>query len=66
MEFNNLPDDVLIHIFNNYLNLNDLFSIFKTCKRFYMICQNYKIFSKFMSVYPIIDFSYPSGYDRYD
>ena len=63
MELIDLPEDVLVYLFKNFLNLNDLFVLSTICKRFYLILQNYKIWQKFKILYPIIDFSYPSGYE---
>ena len=63
MELIDLPEDVLVYLFKNFLNLNDLFVLSTICKRFYLILQNYKIWQKFKILYPIIDFSYPYGYE---
>jgi hypothetical protein len=65
MNFINLPEDILIFLFKNFLNLNDLFVLSTTCKKINIILLNYKIWSKFKKFYPIIDFNFPSGYEDY-
>lgn len=65
MEFINLPDDVLVYLFKNFLNLNDLLVLSTTCKKLSEICNNYKMWSYFKTFYPIMDYSYPYGYDKH-
>lgn len=61
MNIQSLPDDILIHLFRDYLNLKDIISISKSCTRFKHLIDTYNLWTYLLYKYPIIDFSYPFG-----
>ncbi len=61
MNFINLPDDLLILLFDKYLKATDLISVSKVCRKFYHIVNNFELCDKFLTDYPVIDLNYPYG-----
>ena len=64
MNFQHLPDDILLNIFQKYLNLNQLLCLSYTCQRFNSIINCYNLWDKYLKTLPIVDFSYPNGYSQ--
>jgi hypothetical protein len=61
-----LPDDVLINLFSNYLNKDDLFRVTSACKRFLDIITVYDVCSRMCSALPLIDYNYPHGFNEFN
>ena len=62
MSILNLPDEILVNIFDKYLNLDQLEALHSTCIRFSKILDQYdQIYRKFLFKSPIIDYNYPIG-----
>lgn len=61
MNIVDLPDDVLVLLFKNYVNCVDLIAISNTCIRFRQIIDSFNVWSKYLKKYPLLDFSYPNG-----
>ena len=61
MNIIDLPDDILIYLFDKYLNLNDLLAVYQTCNRFKNIIDYYNVSAKYSRSLPLLDFTYPNG-----
>ena len=61
MNIIDLPDDILLAIFNKYLTLIDLITVYQTCDRFMQIINQYNVWLNLSSTCPLLDFSYPNG-----
>ena len=56
-----LPDEILLLLFKRYLNITDLLQISNSCKKFKYLIEEFSLWSKFLNMYPLIDFNYPYG-----
>lgn len=65
MNLLDLPDDILVYLLKRYLNIDDLLRLSMTCKKLGQLIDTYNLWAKFILVYPILDFSYPYGYEDY-
>lgn len=61
MNIRDLPDDVLVHLFQSYFNFVDLISLSETCERFAKIIDDYHIWLKYVKKLPLLDLNYPYG-----
>lgn len=65
MNIVHLPDDILVNIFTNYLDLADLERAYSTCNRFKLIIDEYDLWQKYLYKTPLIDYSYPFGFSDF-
>lgn len=61
MNIINLPDDVLINLFDKYFCQSDLRALHDTCSRFKIVIDRYNLWLKYLYKVPLIDFNYPFG-----
>jgi hypothetical protein len=60
-----LPDEILINLIKKYIDLDSLKRLYVTCKRFHILIDSYNIWNKHLKFYPIVDFNYPNGHNKY-
>ena len=61
MDISDLPDDILVLIFSNFLGPKDLINLTRTCRRFEQIIEDYNICMQCLKTYPFVDMNYPYG-----
>ena len=61
MNLQYLPDDILVNIIKNYLNLNDVIRFSYTCKRILNLINDYDLWNAYTSSLPIVDFACPNS-----
>lgn len=61
MNILDLPDEVLVNLFDKYLCRDQLVAIHLTCQRFRIIIDHYDLWCKYLLKVPAIDYNYPFG-----
>jgi len=67
MNILDLPDEVLVNIFDKYVNRIQLEALHSTCKRFRLLIDHYDhLWLKYLFELPAIDYSYPFGFSQFN
>ncbi len=67
MNILDLPDEILVNIFDKYVNRSQLEALHSTCHRFRLLIDHYEhVWLKYIFEFPVIDFNYPFGFSQFN